>query len=123
MRDHRTAVAHSWRELCRAERLARAVPGVGDARLEPARDNATAALHNLALAYARRAMLACLAGPAPTPTGRVANVRRQAALAWARIDFAAADRIFRAPLEVAGDRTERAIASHFERGVALEHNG
>ena len=100
IRDHRAAVVYSWKELCRAERLTLAHPGTGDRRVEQARDNATAALHNLALAYAHRAMLADRFD-----------------------DYALADRIFKAAIRLDAGLPERAAASWFERGRALEQQG
>jgi hypothetical protein len=75
MRDHRRAVAGSWLEYCRAECAVRARPAAEHDLAGRARGNATASLHNLALAYERRALLA--RGAPGTPLRR--SVRRDLA--------------------------------------------
>jgi tetratricopeptide (TPR) repeat protein len=102
MRSHRKAVRHSWSEYCRASRHDRARPTRLPELTDRARANATAALHNLALAYERRALLAS---------------------AGAALDLSAAQRIFRSAARLAGEGSEVAAACHFERGAALERAG
>ena len=102
VRAHRTAVAIGWKELRRAERLACAHPGTHDGRVQQARDNAAAALHNLGLAYAHRAMLADLGAAG---------------------DHALADHILAASIRLARALPESAAASCFERGTARESQG
>lgn len=53
--SHRRAVALSWRLLCRAERAERASSASGYRIVPRIQANTTAALHNLAVAYARKA--------------------------------------------------------------------
>ena len=118
IRDHRRAATLFLRELRCAKHRARTEPDpTNDARVERARDNATAALHNLALAYARRAMLVCRRKDASchsTATqGDHASLR-------ACLKYRKADRLFRAALRIGGNLTKRSAASHFERAVALE---
>jgi hypothetical protein len=88
--------------------------------VKQAQKNAVAPLSNLAVAYARRAMLARDEAP---DARRLTRLKRWAAAVRARRDYAVADRIFRVALDVAGARTERAVASHHERGVALKNRG
>lgn len=120
VRDHRRAVAQSWRELCRAERLQRAENSADDRRVKQARKNAVAALRHLAWAYAHRAILA----RASTPWAeRHTRLRRLVAAVRARRDHALANRIFRLTLDVAGSHTERPAAAQFDRGETLGHRG
>lgn len=118
--DHQIAVVDSWRELRRAERIARANSTAATGRLEKERNNATACLHNLALAYGRRALLAVKESRDDCPKSAAKRHRSRVRV---RCDFAAADRAFRAAVDVAGAKTERAIASHYERGTLLERRG
>jgi tetratricopeptide (TPR) repeat protein len=105
MRAHRKAVALSWRELCRAERLRRAKPAaaaIRSERVQQARANATVTLHDLALAHGRRATLAGEHG---------------------RGDYWIANRLFRTAVYVARPCIEREIASRADRAMVLEHKG
>ena len=108
MRSHRRAVWRSWIELCRAERVYRARPNDGGERLDRARSNTVAALHNMGLARARRAEMRGLRGQYGKPLVR---------------DRLAAARTFRAAIGIAGGGTSSAAAAHFERARVLEKCG
>jgi tetratricopeptide (TPR) repeat protein len=66
--SHRRAVKLAWSNLCREERLARKCPPTSETALPKREENATAALHNLAVAYGLKAQL--------HRAGRVLNYRR-----------------------------------------------
>lgn len=104
--SHRKAVRHSWMEYCRASRRDRARLASQPELTDRARANATAALHNLALAYERRALVGG------------AGVSR-----FDRFDLSAAQRIFRWAGRLAGEGNQVAAACRFERGRALERAG
>ncbi|MEA2443767.1 MAG: hypothetical protein QOJ12_1059, partial [Thermoleophilales bacterium] len=53
--SHRCAVRLAWRNLCREERRAAAAPPTSETALPKREENATAALHNLAMAYGLKA--------------------------------------------------------------------
>lgn len=113
MRDHRTAVSRSWLALCRAEQRARARGAKETALVVRARENATAALHNLALVHVRRAHFW---QTARTLAGARAALSR-------RLDLWAAERIFKQAIRLAGHGSVTAAAGHFERGDAREEQG
>jgi tetratricopeptide (TPR) repeat protein len=104
LKNHRRAVHRSWMEYCRASRRDRARSTGQPELVDRARANATAALHNLAFAYERRALI----GYGDENIG------------LDRFDLSAAQRIFRWAARLAGDGNRVAAACHFERGRALE---
>lgn len=103
--SHRKAVHHSWIEYCRVRRRNAARPDGTPDLVAYARANATAALHNLALAHERRALVAMRAFP------RV------------QLDWMAVHRNFRRALRLAGEGGAITAASRFERGCAFERMG
>jgi tetratricopeptide (TPR) repeat protein len=104
MASHRRAMHHAWIEYCRARRADVARP-TGQAGLtEHARANATAALHNLAFAYERRA----------ATTGR--SLRK-------RLDRSTSQALFKWAGRRAGEGSLVSAACRFERGAALEKAG
>jgi tetratricopeptide (TPR) repeat protein len=98
---HRRAVRLAWRNLCREERRAKAEPPTTETALIKRQENAAAALHNLALAYALKAK-------SPVDTGHVRNFRR-------------ADLVFAQAIKLAP--VGSAASSHFERARTLRRRG
>ncbi len=101
----RRAVSLSQRELCGTERrwYARRAAGHGHPeRLEQARDNATVAVHDLALAHARRAILVVRRSPC---------------------DWMIAEHLFRIAAQQVRPCVEGELSSHSDRGLVLEHKG
>lgn len=106
MASHRRAMRHAWVEYCQARRSDVARPTGQPGLTEHARANATAALHNLALAYERRA--------ATSPKAR--SLREQ-------LDRSTSQGLFKRAGHRAGEGSVVSAACRFERGAALEHAG
>lgn len=107
MRSHRRAAHHAWIEYCEARRRDRALPAGRRTLAEHARANATAAIHSLALAYERRALMGKKEGSALLPPDP--------------LDLYASQRIFRRAERLAGEASPVTGACRFERAGALEH--
>jgi tetratricopeptide (TPR) repeat protein len=101
--SHRTAVRLSWRNLCREERRAKAEPPTTESPLTKRQDNATAALHNLARAYGRKAS-----------QQQKESQRRGPAAA---VNYRRANATFKQAIKLAPRSS--AAGSHFERGRLL----
>lgn len=118
MASHRRAMHHAWIEYCRARRAdvgrATGQPGL----TEHARANATAALHNLALAYERRAATAGKVEKTRfRKEGRLRRVVRE------RLDRSTSQGLLKWAGRRAGEGSVVSAACRFERGSALEHAG
>lgn len=104
--DHRRAVHHSWIEYCQARRRdAARTDGLPDL-VAHARANGAAALHDLALAHERRALL--------ERAGSKNSLGRD------RLELRAAHRHFRRAARLAGHGSALTAATRYEKGLAFD---
>lgn len=117
MASHRRAMHHAWVEYCRARRSDIGRPTGQPGLTEHARANATAALHNLALAYERRAATRQVRKP---PS-------RYGSTPWPfireRLDRSTSQGLLKWAGRRAGEGSVVSASCRFERGAALEHAG
>lgn len=115
MASHRRAMHHAWVEYCRARRSDVGRPTGQPGLTEHARANATAALHNLALAYERRAATRQVRRPVSRNGGRRRQPLRE------RLDRSTSQGLLKWAGRRAGEGSVVSAACRFERGAALEH--
>jgi tetratricopeptide (TPR) repeat protein len=118
MASHRRAMHHAWIEYCRARRSDAARPTGQPGLAEHARANATAALHDLALDYERRAALARKRRRERQGAGRELP---QSPREW--LDRSTSQGLFKWAARRAGEGSVVSASCRFERGRALEHAG
>lgn len=116
MASHRRAMHHAWIEYCRARQSDISRPTGQPGLTEHARANATAALHNLALAYERRAATSRRVREAAAHPGlRPWRSLRE----W--LDRWTSQGLLKWAARRAGEGSVVSAACRFERGGALEH--
>jgi hypothetical protein len=118
MTSHRRAMRYSWIEYCRARKSDTARPTGQPGLTEQARANATAALHNLALAYERRAATVHRARKDASH-----DKRKWRRALRERLDRSTSQGLFKWAGRRAGAGSVVSAACRFERGAALEHAG
>lgn len=119
-RSHWRAVSRSWAEYCRARRRSAARPDGLPDLVAHARDNATAALHGLASAYERRALVGRRRSPSGQRTAADVDGLPPKLSPGNRLHLMAARRIFRKAARLAGDGSAATAAARFELGGTYE---
>jgi tetratricopeptide (TPR) repeat protein len=121
MASHRRAMHHAWIEYCRARQYDIARPTGQPGLTEHARANATAALHNLALDYERRAAIARRMRKAKQADPEGGRESRRSLRE--RLDRRTSQGLFKWAGRRAGEGSVVSASCRFERGGALEHAG